>query len=276
MTAKNPMDAPEIGRILFHPRQSPRTPLPEGATDIDVEVSPGVNIGCRLFTTAPSAPTILFFHGNGEIVSDYDTIGPMYMEQNLNLLVTDFRGYGWSDSQPSFTSMLSDSHVLYTKLREYLAENGYNSDLFIMGRSLGSGCAIELAHSYNDDIKGLIIESGFAETIPLAHTLGAELEDYDIDEEQTFNNEIKIREITTPVFILHGQLDTLIPLWQAERLHAECGARSKELQVIPGADHNTLIAIGGIYYFRAIQQFVVKITGSEDWRKRRKKYRNND
>jgi fermentation-respiration switch protein FrsA (DUF1100 family) len=95
----------------------------------------------------------------------------------------------------------------------------------------------------------------------------------DITEEQTFNNRGKIMEITKPTFLLHGQRDTLIPLWQAEKLHADSGARVKELQVVPGADHNSLISIGGKYYFMAIQQFIEKTTGDSDWRNRRKNFK---
>ncbi len=276
MTQQNLMDSPEATQHLFFPRKVSRSPLPPGAKDIEVEVSPGISIGCRLFTADKEAPTILFFHGNGEIVSDYDDIALSYTEQNINFLVTDYRGYGWSGGTPSFSALLADSHVLYRQLKQHLADNGYSPTLFIMGRSLGSAPAIELASSYDEEIKGLIIESGFAETLPLAKTLGIELEGADISEEQTFNNGGKIARVSKPTFLLHGQLDTLIPLWQAEKLHAECGARSKELQVVPGADHNSLIAVGGIYYFQAIKQFVDRVSGTDDWRKRRRAYRSSD
>jgi len=272
MTPQNPLDAPEVSKHLFYPRATPKTELPPGAADIDIEVTPGITIGCRLFTADKDAPTIMFFHGNGEIVSDYDDIGPVYARQNINFMVTDYRGYGWSGGSPTFTSILADSHVLYETLKQYLADNGYSPALFIMGRSLGSACAIELASTYDDEIKGLIIESGFAETLPLAKTLGITMEGVDITEEQTFNNGVKIADVSKPTFLLHGQLDTLIPLWQAEKLHAECGARSKELQVVPGADHNSLIAVGGMYYFQAIKQFVDRVSGTNDWRKRRRAY----
>jgi pimeloyl-ACP methyl ester carboxylesterase len=223
---ENPMDSPEIQRMLFHPRRVMRTDLPTGAEDIDIEVEPGVKIGCRLFTADKEKPTILFFHGNGEIVSDYDLIGPVYARHNLNLLVTDYRGYGWSDGSPSFSNLLADSHVLYARLKQFLLDNGYSPTLFIMGRSLGSAAAIELAEAYNDEISGLIIESGFADTLPLAETLGADLTKTDITEEQTFNNGGKIKNVTKPTFLLHGQLDILIPLWQAE----SCTPRAEPVQ----------------------------------------------
>ncbi len=267
------MDRPEVQRILFHPRVSEQTALPTGAEDIAVEVEPGVSIGCRFFAAGKDKPTILFFHGNGEIVADYDEIGLEYVDYGLNVLVTDYRGYGWSDGTSTFSNLLADSHILYNKLKKMLTEQGYRPAIFIMGRSLGSASAIEVAQAYQDEISGLIIESGFAETLPLAETLGADITTVDITEEQTFNNVGKIMEITKPTFLLHGQRDTLIPLWQAEKLHAESGARVKELQVVPGADHNSLISIGGKYYFMAIQQFIEKTTGDSDWRNRRKRFR---
>ena len=274
-TAQNIMNRPEVQRVLFRPRAAARTALPPGAADIDIEVAPGIAIGCRLFTADKAAPVILFFHGNGEIVADYDDIGPLYMEAGLNFLVVDYRGYGWSGGSPSFVNLLADSHVLYDQLKQYLQTNGYGSALFLMGRSLGLAAAIELAAVHNADISGLIIESGFALTLPLAETLGLGemLKDVTVTEEQTFNNAGKISTVTKSTFLLHGQKDTLIPLWQAEKLHAESGARNKELQVVPGADHNSLIAVGGKHYFQAISHFVRQVTGADDWRRRRKQFK---
>lgn len=273
--AQDIMNRPEVQRVLFRPRAASRTALPSGAADIDVNVEPGTSIGCRLFTADKTAPTVLFFHGNGEIVADYDDIGPLYREAGLNFLVVDYRGYGWSNGRPSFANLLADSHVLYNQLKQYLQTNGYDPALFLMGRSLGSAAAIELAAAYNTEISGLLIESGFALTLPLAETLGLGkmLQNVTLTEEQTFNNAGKISKVTKPTFLLHGQKDTLIPLWQAEKLHAESGARNKELQVVPGADHNSLIAVGGKYYFQAISRFIRQVTGADDWRKRRKQFK---
>ena len=273
MSAQDILDSPEVSSVLFHPRTTPEIAPAAEAVNINIQIEPDVTIGCRLFMADKEAPTILFFHGNGEIVADYDDIGPMYVQQNINFLITDFRGYGWSTGTPTFSNLLADSDTLYRKLKQYLADNGYSDMLFIMGRSLGSASAIEVAAKHDDEIKGLIIESGFAETLPLAATLGMNIASAEISEEETFNNGSKIAQVTKPTFLLHGQLDDLIPLWQAEKLHAECGARSKELQVVPGANHNTLISVGGIYYFQAIKQFVDKVTGTSDWRKRRRAYR---
>ncbi|HEB49094.1 MAG TPA: alpha/beta hydrolase [Desulfobulbus sp.] len=272
MSATAIMDRPEILQVLFHPRTTARTPLPPESTDIDIATGDGVRIGCRLHGRNRQAPVILFFHGNGEVVADYDDVGPAYRQVGLNFLVTDYRGYGWSSGTPTSSTLLSDAHILYRELRQWLSDNGFRGDLFLMGRSLGSACAIELAATNDDEISGLIIESGFAETLPLARTLGIDLEALGVREEDTFNNVAKITRVTSPTFILHGQQDHLIPIWQAEKLMAASPARTKELQIIPGADHNSMMAVGGIHYFQAIRGFIDKVTGrSEDWRDRRRR-----
>ena len=269
----NPMDRTEILQMLFHPRREQRTQLPEGARDIDIQMAPEVTIGCRLHAAATEDPVILFFHGNGETVGDYDPIAPSYQRLAINFLVTDFRGYGWSTGQPLTSTLLPDAETLYRELRTWLAGHGFTGPFFLMGRSLGSSCAIDLASRHNDEISGLIIESGFGLTLPLAESLGLDLEGLGIGEEETFNNLAKMEQITRPTLILHGREDSLIPLWQAEKLMAASGARAKELQVVPGADHNSLIAVGGPLYFQTIRRFMDKATGENDWRSRRRAFR---
>ena len=271
---QNIMDLPEITQVLYHPLKTPRGPVPAGAVNIDVQVADGITLGCRLFTHAPTAPTLVFFHGNAETVADYDQIGPYYTQEAMNFLVTDYRGYGWSDGVPLTSTFLPDSNAVFLRLKEWLTANGYTGALFVMGRSLGSASAIEVAVSHSDAVSGLIIESGFAKTLPLAKALGLDLAALGISEEQTFNNSHKIGQFTKPTLILHGQRDHLIPLWQAEQLMADCAAKGKELQVVPGADHNTLITVAGMLYFQTIRRFVEQAAGiALDWRERRKQFK---
>lgn len=274
LLVQNTMDRPEITQLIFHPTKVEKNATPPGAIDLETQVDGDITIGCRLFSHSTTAPTLIFFHGNGEIIPDYDAIGPFYLQQGINFLVTTYRGYGWGDGTPLTSTLLPDGNALFVQLHRWLSENGYTGALFVMGRSLGSASAIDVAVNHSDEISGLIIESGFAKTLPLAKVLGLDLEKMGIAEEQTFNNSSKIGQFTKPTFILHGQYDQLIPLWQAETLHAESGAKSKELQIVPGADHNSLIAVAGQLYFQTIKKFVDKAAGTAlDWRERRRQFK---
>jgi alpha-beta hydrolase superfamily lysophospholipase len=264
------LDHPEHLSSIFFPRTCPPTPLPAGASDVKIEVAPNIHIGCRFHINDASSPNILFFHGNGETVADYDEIGPLYTKAGMNLLVAEFRGYSWSDGSPTVATMLTDAEHLFNETRNWLSFNTHTGALFIMGRSLGSVPAIDLASKHASDIKGLILESAIAHTIPLIQSLGLDLNDTEFSEEDGFQNIEKIKKVESPTFIFHGARDEIISASEAENLQAFSGAKSKEFMVIPGATHNTMIATGGDLYFTTIKKFIDKVTGITNWRRRRK------
>ncbi|MGI6655383.1 MAG: alpha/beta hydrolase [Desulfobulbus sp.] len=268
------MDRPEIIAHLFYPTRMPKTPLPAGAFDFDIPVSDGDTVACRLHSAGPDAAIVLFFHGNGETIADYDEIAPLFLAEGLGVLFAEYRGYGWSTGSPRTSALLPDANAVFVHGRTRLHELGFTGPIVVMGRSLGSACAIEVAAEHGSELAGLIIESGFARTIPLGKTLGIDLEALGIGEEQLFNNAHKIEQVTLPTLLLHGQHDQLIPLWQAETLHVASGAQTKELRIVPGADHNTVMLIAGRLYFQTIRQFIAQATGTaEDWRARRRRFK---
>ncbi len=268
------LDRPEILAAIFHPRREPKTPLPGSCHEFDVAVpEDGVTLGCRFHLHAAEAASLVYFHGNGETVADYDQIAPFYLEAGLNILVASYRGYGWSTGLPTVTGLFADAAAVLEAFIDYGQENGLCEDIFVMGRSLGSAACIDIGYRTPEKIKGIIIESGFANTLPLAARLGYDVASADIGEEDCFNNLAKIEEITIPTLILHGADDQLIPLNDAVKLQAQSGARTKQLFVIPGADHNSLIACGGSLYFETIKAFTDTVTDRNTWRQRRKKFK---
>lgn len=252
------LDHPQVLAALFYPRQD-LTPPPAGAQDHLIEVEPGVLLGGRSFLTAdPAAVNLLFFHGNGEVVGDYDEVGPRYNEQGINFLAVDYRGYGQSTGAPTVAAMVRDAHGVLRWALAWLAEQGRSGHLVVMGRSLGSVSAIELAAS-EETVAGLIVESGIAQTLPLLLALGLEAQALGLEEADGFGNLEKIARVQKPTYILHAQHDQIIPVSQAEELQSVCGARSKEFQMIPGADHNNILALTGKLYFQAISQFIKRV-----------------
>lgn len=275
MRSYTELDRQPILNYLFHPRAEESLEKPDNSHDISVVIDDQITLGCRLFLKSTESPTLLYFHGNGETVTDYNQIAPLYGEFGLNLFVATYRGYGWSTGTPSVEAMMSDSEKVFQEFTRTLDEMEITGPVFIMGRSLGSTSAIEVCHSSPETVKGMIIESGFADTIPLLNQLGLNTDTLDISEQECIGNVDKIAEIKIPTLILHGAKDAIIPVAQAERLQAFSGARAKKFFVIPGADHNSMISSGGKHYFSAIKDFINETTGQNTWRQRRKKYRNS-
>ena len=89
------LDQPEILSLIFYPRKNVSLP-PPSSSDHFISVDIGVSIACRLYTHSLKAPSIIYFHGNGEVISDYDYVAPLFNQLDINLCVVDYRGYGAS------------------------------------------------------------------------------------------------------------------------------------------------------------------------------------
>ncbi|TET15129.1 MAG: alpha/beta fold hydrolase, partial [Dehalococcoidia bacterium] len=127
--------------------------------------------------------------------------------------------------------------------------------LFVMGRSLGSLSAVELASSYPQETGGLILESGFASAGRLLGYLSYAFRFPHLDEFEKASLE-NIRSITMPVLLIHGEYDEIIPHEQAQVFYQNVGSKDKRLLTIPGAGHNDLLLVGMEQYFSAIKEFV--------------------
>jgi alpha-beta hydrolase superfamily lysophospholipase len=250
-----PYDRPEINALIFHPRPDYGLSPPAGAEDHWIPVTPEISLGARFFFSDPTGPHLLFFHGNGEIVSDYDDVGPLYTQLGLSLLAIDYRGYGKSQGAPSVGTLLSDALTSFDLVYESIREQGRTGPFLVMGRSLGSAPAIEIASKRMEKLAGVIIESGFAYSLPLLKLIGIPADVLGLEEKDGFRNFQKIAHITKPTLILHAQWDELIPLTEADTLLKLSGARRKELIVIPRAGHNDIMALCGLEYFKTIARF---------------------
>jgi pimeloyl-ACP methyl ester carboxylesterase len=250
------LDRKEVLQSLFHPRKNHFQSPPQGAIDFFIPVVEGVRLGARFYPAESKEPHLLFFHGNGEIASDYDTIGPIYNRYGISFLVVDYRGYGQSTGSPTASNLLADSHTIFREVSAWLQDQDRSGLLIIMGRSLGSVPALEVASSYQDEISGLILDSGFARTLPLLHRLGIATESLGISEADGFTNFGKIRDIGKPTLIIHGQNDDIIPPKEADILLANSGTIRKQLLVAAGCGHNDIVQRCGEWYFQAISQFV--------------------
>ncbi len=254
------LDAPEISLTLFHPRPEwPGLTPPSSGEDLMIPVGEGVAVGARFFRYGETAPTLLFFHGNGEIVADYDELGPVYNKLELNFLPVDYRGYGRSGGRPSASALLADSHAVLDFVVPWLTQQGCRGPLIVMGRSLGSAPAVELAWRRPDLVDGLIVESGFARTGPLLAVLGI-MPREPFDETRGFRNLDKMGMVTVPTLIIHAQNDRVIPVSEAQALFTACPA-DRSLLIVPGATHNDLLAVGQERYLTAVRDFSRRIAG---------------
>jgi len=247
------MDINILSSFLFHPRQSYQD-IDEN--DILIDVEDNVQVGIRLHLINKSAPTILFFHGNGEIGPEYDDIARVYNQKYINFIIADFRGYGFSSGVPNVKNTQSDSHFILDFVLKYLKEKNYSGPLILMGRSLGSVSVLELAKRYPQDFSGLIIESGFADEEPLFILIGTTADQAGYNKEDGFLNGEKIKKYPGPLLIIHAEQDHIVPFSQGELLYNSCPSKDKIFLPIPNANHNNILGRSPQKYFEEVEKFI--------------------
>jgi len=248
------LDRPEVLTRLFHPRpEYGSNGKPANAIDLLIPVEHDIVLGGRFHMIEKSAPNILFFHGNGEIVADYDELGPLYNRMGMNFLPIDYRGYGRSTGTPTVTTMMKDCHAVFEFTKEWLKGSGYTGAFIAMGRSLGSASALELASHHKIRMDGLVVESGFAHTGPLLTLLGVNPSAMGFREDKGIRNLEKIRTWDKPTLVIHAEFDHIIPFSDGQALYDACPSPDKTLLKIPGANHNDIFMRGLDEYMKAVK-----------------------
>jgi len=247
--------------------------------------SSGVKIGYVLLQNQrdPHAPVILHFHGAAEQAADYRTpaIAARYLDLNVHLLVLDYRGYGWSSSEPSLATFLGDAEIVAEKLQEVFLEHGlawpYTGGLIVSGRSLGAQVAVHLATMYPTLFRSVLLESALATSVAgdrLGRTaertaaLGSwhkELDAASLDVLQSLDSVLfrlssleKIRGYDGQILVLHGACDDVVPVDSSETLYKAVESKQKELVVVPGANHSNLSESSD--YWNALKRFALRVT----------------
>ena len=253
------MDINILNSFLFHPRKAAE---PIGEKDVLIPVNENSKVGVRFHLVNPKAPNILFFHGNGEIAPEYDDIASIYNQREINFIIADFRGYGFSNGIPTAENTQLDAHHILDFVLNYLSSKSYKGPLVLMGRSLGSVSVLELSQRYPKDFAGLIIESGFADEEPLFKLIGITAEQAGFSKEDGFLNGEKIKKYTGPLLVIHAEEDHIVPFSQGQDLYDSCPSKEKTSLPIPNANHNNILGVSFQKYFEEIERFILRLSGS--------------
>lgn len=208
------------------------------------------------FIKNPAAKgTILYFGGNGFVMVTSFHIIKAIIDQNVNLLVFDYRGYGQNDGTPTVAGLKSDGLAAYDFLvrkKQIRPEN-----LIIHGHSLGSFIASFVASERA--VAGLVLECPVTDakdwTGRLVPWFLKPLVRFEIEPALLENSNAKrLAAIETPLLILAGGNDQITPPGMAEKLFQIAKSNDKQLKIISDGGHNDLpqkeeykVALAGFY-----------------------------
>jgi hypothetical protein len=194
--------------------------------------------------------TLLWLHGNaGNISHRLENLRMLHDAVGVGVLLFDYRGYGQSEGTPSEKGLYEDARAAFAYLRK--REDVDMAYLVYFGRSLGSAVAINLA--LEDPPRRLILESPFASIRAMARAIfPAPLA---LLAPAGFDNLSKIGRVRSPLLVIHGDRDEVVPYEQGRQLFA-AAPDPKAFYEIRNAGHNDTYLIGGAEYFDRIEKFL--------------------
>lgn len=220
-------------QVLYQaPGEVPPPTPPQGATLRTVQAADGVTV--HALELAGSAPrTVVHFHGNAETADQNATLARLLVKHGLSVVLVEYRGYGRSKgSSANEAGLYHDAEAVLSDLR---ARGKRPSDIVLWGQSLGSGVATEMARRGHGE--RLVLVAPFTSTVDLAQSsvpfMPARLIMVD-----SYDNLAKAPALSLPVYVVHGDSDTVIPLAHGKRLAA--AFPHAELREVPMGTHENL------------------------------------
>ncbi len=248
MTYQSIVDHPLVSERYFFPRRE--------ELDNPFWVDCGdVRLSCYYQQKYPESKTLIFFHGNGEIVADYlQLFVPVFDRLGYNIFLAEYRGYGMSTGVPALAAMLEDVTPIIKAVGQPLEK------LVLFGRSIGSLYAVHGASLF-PGIAGLIIESGIAVMLERLlmrvrpGELGVDLNQVEKAVDTYFNHPGKLAKYKGSTLVLHAKHDSLVHYAHGKKLY-EWAPAPKKLKIFDEGDHNNIMAVNAEEYFRIIHQFL--------------------
>ena len=201
--------------------------------EVNFEIDDEVTINALHFKSNEPKGIIFYHHGNAGNLDRWGEIAEYFLQFQYDVLIYDYRGYGKSTGQRTEATLYSDAQFIYDQLKTTWKEE----DIIVYGRSLGSGIASQLVA--NNSPKILILESPFYSLQSMAKDRfpiypSGLLVKYELP------NWKNLQKGDTPIVILHGTDDNVVPFDQGMNLYQSVSDKAT-LITIEGGDHNHLV-----------------------------------
>jgi fermentation-respiration switch protein FrsA (DUF1100 family) len=205
-------------------------------------------VGWAMGHAAPRAH-IVYFHGNGGNLSIWAPILAGIARQGYSMLAFDYRGYGKSTGYPSERGLYRDVDAVIKRFWE-----GPRQDVPVVywGRSLGGAMAAYAATVRAPE--GLILESAFPDVRTLVRS-SPPMAILSLFSTYRFPAAEFMQRVTTPVLMMHGDRDSVIPFGHGRALFEKIPG-PKRFFTIRGGDHNDAAPADPRAYWEAVGEFV--------------------
>lgn len=204
----------------------------EGAAEFEPFLSPdGRFLGYWRPADEPRQ-TMIFFHGNGGEAIDRAWLGDL-LGLDQTIILAEYPGYGACPGSPTEAGIFEQAERIYEE-----AKRRWNVPVAVLGESLGSAVAVFLASRREISRVALIAPLSSAVDVGSLHYPPFLVRTFLRDK---FDAESYARSVKAPLKIIHGTMDTVVPLELGRKLFEAYAGKDKEFIEILGFGHPNMV-----------------------------------
>lgn len=197
----------------------------------------------------PPHPTVIVFNGNAGHRGYRAPVAAALQRHGLNVLLTDYRGYGGNPGEPTEEGLAADARAARAFVRS--RPDVDQSRVVYFGESLGAAVALRLA--VDDPPSALVLRSPFASMV-LVGQYHYPMLPVRLLLRDRFPSIDRAPQLGSPVLVIAGTRDTIIPIDHSRLLYDAVLAPKRFVEI--AADHNDEALLNGDEMIQAIITFL--------------------
>ena len=228
-------------KIIFNKSDKPKSPESyglENTEEITIKTQDQISLLAWFFKGELDKPLLVYFHGNSFDIGERAFRIKRYNDAGLSTLIVSWRGFSGNQGNPSETNLYLDAKATI----DWILENTKFKikDMINYGESLGTGVAVELNLKYN--FLCTVLEAPFTSIADVAN-YRYKIYPAKYLVKDKFDNLSKIDKIKSPLLIISGKNDEVVPHFHSKLLLEKAVNKKKSL-FIDEAMHNNLYEFG--------------------------------
>ena len=224
-------------KILFNKSNKPNKPEEYGLKEVKevfIETSDNIKLISWFCSPKKNLPLLIYFHGNSFDIGERAYKIKRYIHKGWGVFLVAWRGYSGNRGIPTEKNLYIDGLAALNWVKNNTDYE--NSNIILYGESLGSGVAVELG--LKSSFKSIILEAPFTSVGDIGQMKYPiyPVKYFTLDK---FDNLSKIDKIVSPLLIIHGKKDEVVPYSHSLQLFEKAKNPKKHL-CVDEAMHNNL------------------------------------
>jgi abhydrolase domain-containing protein 17 len=184
-------------------------------------------IPCLWFEQPKSNMLIVFAHGNGMDIGSYYFYKNVSKMLDTSMLFWEYPAYGYLAGKSKGEATADNTDLHMNRVMDFV-QNDLKwplSNVILYGHSIGTGPTCTMAAKLckeKQQLGGVILQSPYTSIKDFVTHVASGMPDFDWNSWKNWNSLENIKDITCPIYIIHGKKDTLIPYNHAEKLFEAC------------------------------------------------------